>query len=70
MLVDVRLEAPVTLFEPLMTSAPSPLTSTRHRTASFGSSSSKSATYLDITASLLGRVLTEVKINLSLDVVF
>ncbi|XP_044023111.1 stAR-related lipid transfer protein 9 isoform X2 [Siniperca chuatsi] len=64
---DVRLEPPVTGFEPLMTSSPSPPTCTRQRTASFGSSSSISTTYQDITSSLLGRALAEVRLASSAD---
>ncbi|KAK5857704.1 hypothetical protein PBY51_010931 [Eleginops maclovinus] len=63
---DVRLEPPVSGFEPLMTSSPSPLP-TRQRTASFGSSSSISTTYQDITSSLLGRALAEVRLASSGD---
>ncbi|KAM3594490.1 uncharacterized protein V6R79_008933 [Siganus canaliculatus] len=60
---DVRLEPPVAGFEPLMTSSPSPATRARQRTASFGSSSSSiSTTYQDITSSLLGRALAEVRL--------
>lgn len=57
-LLDVCLEPPVSGFEPLMTSSPS--TRSRQRTASFGSSSSISTTYQDITSGLLGRALDEV----------
>ncbi|XP_038584201.1 stAR-related lipid transfer protein 9 isoform X2 [Micropterus salmoides] len=64
---DVRLEPPVTGFEPLMTSSPSPPTCIRQRTASFGSSSSISTTYQDITSSLLGRALAEVRLASSGD---
>ncbi|XP_070698533.1 uncharacterized protein stard9 [Pempheris klunzingeri] len=64
---DVRLEPPVTMFEPMMTSSPSPPTCTRQRTASFGSSSSISTTYQDITSSLLGRALAEVRLASSGD---
>ncbi|KAM8737400.1 uncharacterized protein stard9 isoform 2-T2 [Acanthopagrus schlegelii] len=64
---DVRLEPPVTTFEPLMTSSPSPQACTRQRTASFGSSSSISTTYQDITSSLLGRALAEVRLASSGD---
>ncbi|KAK5917189.1 hypothetical protein CgunFtcFv8_012097 [Champsocephalus gunnari] len=64
---DVRLEPPpVSGFDPLMTSSPSP-TTTRQRTASFGSSSSISSTYQDITSSLLGRALAEVRLASSGD---
>lgn len=63
---DVRLEPPVSGFDPLMTSSPSP-TSTRQRTASFGSSSSISSTYQDITSGLLGRALAEVRLASSGD---
>ncbi|XP_070834692.1 uncharacterized protein stard9 [Chaetodon trifascialis] len=64
---DVRLELPVTGFEPLMASSPSPPACTRQRTASFGSSSSISTTYQDITSSLLGRALAEVRLASSGD---
>uniref|UniRef100_A0A8C2XMM0 START domain-containing protein n=1 Tax=Cyclopterus lumpus TaxID=8103 RepID=A0A8C2XMM0_CYCLU len=64
---DVRLEPPVASFEPLMTSSPSPSTRGRQRTASFGSSSSISTTYQDITSSLLGRALAEVRLASSGD---
>ncbi|XP_031165843.2 stAR-related lipid transfer protein 9 [Sander lucioperca] len=64
---DVRLEPPVTGFEPLMTSSPSPPSCTRHRNASFGSTSSISTTYQDITSSLLGRALAEVRLASSGD---
>ncbi|KAM7376165.1 hypothetical protein PAMP_005910 [Pampus punctatissimus] len=64
---DVRLEPSVPGFEPLMTSSPSPPASTRQRTASFGSSSSISTTYQDITSSLLGRALAEVRLASSGD---
>ncbi|KAI9541043.1 hypothetical protein NQZ68_034804 [Dissostichus eleginoides] len=63
---DVRLEPPVSGFDPLMTSSPSP-TTTRQRTASFGSSSSISSTYQDITSRLLGRALAEVRLASSGD---
>uniref|UniRef100_G3PAT3 START domain-containing protein n=1 Tax=Gasterosteus aculeatus TaxID=69293 RepID=G3PAT3_GASAC len=52
-------------FEPLMTSSPS--TRSRQRTASFGSSSSISTTYQDITSGLLGRALDEVRLASSGD---
>ncbi|TNN56523.1 StAR-related lipid transfer protein 9 [Liparis tanakae] len=64
---DVRLEPPVASFEPLMTSSPSPSTCARQRAASFGSSSSISTTYQDITSSLLGRALAEVRLASSGD---
>ncbi|XP_069008807.1 uncharacterized protein stard9 isoform X2 [Embiotoca jacksoni] len=64
---DVRLEPPVSGFEPLMTSSPSPPTCSRQRTASFGSSSSISTVYQDITSSLLGRALAEVRLASSGD---
>ncbi|XP_032356234.1 stAR-related lipid transfer protein 9 isoform X2 [Etheostoma spectabile] len=64
---DVCLEPPVTGFEPLMTSSPSPPPCTRHRNASFGSTSSISTTYQDITSSLLGRALAEVQLASSGD---
>ncbi|XP_030574023.1 stAR-related lipid transfer protein 9 isoform X2 [Archocentrus centrarchus] len=51
-------------FEPLMTSSPA---CTRQRTASVGSSSSISTTYQDITFSLLGRALAEVRLAASGD---
>ncbi|XP_040916312.1 stAR-related lipid transfer protein 9 isoform X2 [Toxotes jaculatrix] len=59
---DVHLEPSVTGFEPLLTSSPSPPTCARQRTASFGSSSSISTTYQDITSPLLGRALAEVRL--------
>ncbi|XP_031703688.1 uncharacterized protein stard9 isoform X4 [Anarrhichthys ocellatus] len=62
---NVRLEPSVAMFEPLMTSSPS--TSARQRTASFGSSSSISTTYQDITSGLLGRALAEVRLASSGD---
>ncbi|XP_074515927.1 uncharacterized protein stard9 isoform X2 [Sebastes fasciatus] len=64
---DVRHEPPVTGFEPLMTSSPSPPTCSRQRTASFGSSSTISTTYQDITSSLFGRALAEVRLASSGD---
>ncbi|XP_029316179.1 stAR-related lipid transfer protein 9-like [Cottoperca gobio] len=64
---DVHLEPPVSGFEPLMTSSPSPPTCLRQRTASFGSSSSISTTYQDITSSLRGRALAEVRLASSGD---
>lgn len=69
-LLDVRLEPPVGGFEPLMTSSPSPPTCARQRTASFGSSSSISTTYQDITSTLLGRALAEVTTYLGLEHLF
>ncbi|KAM4542480.1 uncharacterized protein stard9 isoform 2-T2 [Odontesthes bonariensis] len=59
---DVSLEPRVSGFEPLMTSSPSPTASARQRTASFGSSSSISAAYQDITSSLLSQALAEVRL--------
>ncbi|XP_074547806.1 uncharacterized protein stard9 isoform X3 [Halichoeres trimaculatus] len=64
---DVRLEPPVAGFEPLMTSTPSPAACPRQRAASFGSSSSISSTYQDITSALLGRALAEVRLASSGD---
>lgn len=64
---DIRHEPPLTGFEPLMTSSPSPPTCTRQRTSSFGSCSSISTTYQDITSSLLGRALAEVRLASSGD---
>ncbi|XP_067099490.1 stAR-related lipid transfer protein 9 [Osmerus mordax] len=58
---DVRLEPGVLTFDPLMSSPSSP-TSLRQRTASFGSSSSISTAYQDITSCLLGRALAEVRL--------
>lgn len=55
------------MFEPLMTSSPSPPVCLRQRAASFGSSSSISTTYQDITSSLLGRALAEVRLASSGD---
>uniref|UniRef100_A0A672J5A2 START domain-containing protein n=2 Tax=Salarias fasciatus TaxID=181472 RepID=A0A672J5A2_SALFA len=62
---DVHQELPVSRFDPLMTSSPS--APTRQRTASFGSSSSISTTYQDITSGLLGRALAEVRLASSGD---
>lgn len=68
-LSDVRLELPVTGFEPLMTSSPSPPISSRQRTTSVGSSSSISTTYQDITSSLLGQALAEVTTDPSAELI-
>ncbi|XP_028250655.1 stAR-related lipid transfer protein 9 [Parambassis ranga] len=65
---DVRLEPAATSFEPLMTSSPSHPVCTRQRTTSFGSSSSISTTYQDITSGLLGRALAEVRLASSGDI--
>ncbi|XP_047197507.1 stAR-related lipid transfer protein 9 isoform X2 [Hippoglossus stenolepis] len=59
---DVRHEASITSFDPLMTSSPSPATGARPRTASFGSASSISTTYQDITSILLRQALSEVRL--------
>ncbi|XP_072220792.1 uncharacterized protein stard9 [Leuresthes tenuis] len=59
---DVRLEPRGSGFEPLMTSSPSPTVCARQRTASFGSSSSISTAYQDITSSLLSQALAEVRV--------
>nr|XP_019953683.1 PREDICTED: stAR-related lipid transfer protein 9 isoform X1 [Paralichthys olivaceus] len=59
---DVRHEPSITSFDPLMTSSPSPTTCARQRTASFGSSSSISTTYQDITSILLRQALAEVRL--------
>ncbi|XP_029349969.1 stAR-related lipid transfer protein 9 isoform X2 [Echeneis naucrates] len=59
---DVHLEPTVTVFEPLVTSSPSPHTCARQRTTSIGSTSSISTTYQDITSTLLGRALAEVRL--------
>ncbi|KAK2826522.1 hypothetical protein Q5P01_020736 [Channa striata] len=64
---DVCLEPPAIGFEPLMTSSPSPLIYASQRTASFGSSTSISTTYQDITSALLGRALSEVRLASSGD---
>ncbi|XP_015825150.3 uncharacterized protein stard9 isoform X2 [Nothobranchius furzeri] len=58
---DVDLEPPVGDFEPLMASSPSPPVFGRKRTASFASASSVTATYQDITSSLINQVLAEVR---------
>uniref|UniRef100_A0A3B5JZG4 START domain-containing protein n=2 Tax=Takifugu rubripes TaxID=31033 RepID=A0A3B5JZG4_TAKRU len=63
---DLHFEPPVPIFEPLMTSSPS-LACTRRRTASFGSSSSISTTYQDISSGLLTQALTEVRLASSGD---
>ncbi|XP_014871925.1 stAR-related lipid transfer protein 9 isoform X2 [Poecilia latipinna] len=59
---DVRLEVPVSSFDPLMTSSPSPPVVARQRTASFGSVSSISTAYQDITSTLVCRALAEVRL--------
>lgn len=64
---DVGSDPPVSVFEPLMTSSPSPPPCIRQRAASFGSSSSICTTYQDITSSLLGRALAEVRLASSGD---
>lgn len=64
---DVRLEPPVTGFDPLMASTPSPTTRPRQRATSFGSVSSISTTYQDIRNSLLGRAVAEVRLASSGD---
>ncbi|XP_028994325.1 stAR-related lipid transfer protein 9 isoform X2 [Betta splendens] len=64
---DVLLEPSVTKFEPLVTSSPSPHTRQRRRAASFGSPSSISTTYQDITRVLLGRAVAEVHLASSGD---
>ncbi|XP_026152404.1 stAR-related lipid transfer protein 9 isoform X2 [Mastacembelus armatus] len=63
----VQLEPPVTEFEPLMTSSPSLPTCARQRTTSAGSASSISTTYQDITSTLLGRAMAEVRLSCSGD---
>ncbi|KAK7904444.1 hypothetical protein WMY93_017051 [Mugilogobius chulae] len=60
---DVRRDLPLSGFEPMMTSSPSVHSFTRHRAASFGSSSSISTNnYQDITSSLHSRALAEVRL--------
>ncbi|XP_060938499.1 stAR-related lipid transfer protein 9 isoform X2 [Limanda limanda] len=59
---DVRHDASITSFDPLMTSSPSPATGARQRTASFGSASSISTAYQDITSILLRQALSEVRL--------
>ncbi|XP_017158049.1 stAR-related lipid transfer protein 9 isoform X2 [Poecilia reticulata] len=59
---DIRLEIPVSSFDPLMTSSPSPPVVARQRTTSFGSVSSISAAYQDITSTLVCRALAEVRL--------
>ncbi|XP_061600188.1 stAR-related lipid transfer protein 9 isoform X2 [Cololabis saira] len=59
---DVQLEFPASGFEPLMASSPSRPVCARQRTASFGSSSSLSSAYQDITSSLLSKALAEVRL--------
>ncbi|KAJ0063085.1 hypothetical protein NL108_012034, partial [Boleophthalmus pectinirostris] len=59
---DVRLDLPVSGFDPIMTSSPSVHSFTRHRASSFGSSSSISNNYQDITSSLHARALAEVRL--------
>ncbi|XP_058470939.1 stAR-related lipid transfer protein 9 isoform X2 [Solea solea] len=58
---DLGLEPPISVFEPLVTSTPSPPTSVRQRAASFGSTSSISTAYQDITSILLRQALAEVQ---------
>ncbi|MED6257638.1 hypothetical protein ATANTOWER_028633 [Ataeniobius toweri] len=60
--LDVRLELPVSNFEPLMTSSPSPPVCVRRRTASFGSASSISTGYQDIASTLVSQALNEVRL--------
>uniref|UniRef100_A0A8C8ERI4 StAR-related lipid transfer protein 9 n=1 Tax=Oncorhynchus tshawytscha TaxID=74940 RepID=A0A8C8ERI4_ONCTS len=59
---DVRLEPGVSGSDPLMSSSPSSPTSLRPRTASFGSASSLSTAYQDLTSCLLGRAMAEVRL--------
>ncbi|KAM4540829.1 uncharacterized protein stard9 [Fundulus diaphanus] len=59
---DVRLELPVGSFEPAMTSSPSPPVRLRQRAASFGSVSSLSTAYQDITSTLIHQALAEVRL--------
>ncbi|KAM9433425.1 uncharacterized protein stard9 isoform 2-T2 [Salvelinus alpinus] len=59
---DVRLEPGVSGSDPLMSSSPSSPTSLRPRTASFGSASSMSTAYQDLTSCLLGRAMAEVRL--------
>uniref|UniRef100_A0A3Q3FY10 START domain-containing protein n=2 Tax=Kryptolebias marmoratus TaxID=37003 RepID=A0A3Q3FY10_KRYMA len=59
---DVSLEPPVSSVEPPLTSSPSPPACVRQRAASFGSTSSISTAYQDITSSLISQVLTEVRL--------
>ncbi|XP_029982537.1 stAR-related lipid transfer protein 9 isoform X2 [Sphaeramia orbicularis] len=59
---DVRVDASIPGFEPLITSSLSHNTCMRQRTTSFGSSSSISTTYQDITFSLHGRAVAEVRL--------
>ncbi|XP_062253184.1 stAR-related lipid transfer protein 9 [Platichthys flesus] len=59
---DVRHDASITSFDPLMTSSPSAATGARQRTASFGSASCISTTYQDITSILLQQALSEVRL--------
>lgn len=59
---DVRLELPVSGFEPLLTSSPSSPVGGRQRAASFGSVSSISTAYQDITSTLIFQALAEVRL--------
>ncbi|XP_061825181.1 uncharacterized protein stard9 isoform X2 [Nerophis lumbriciformis] len=63
---DVQLELGASTWEPLMTSSP-PAWTRRRRATSFGSSSSLSTTYQDITTGLLSRALAEVRLAASGD---
>lgn len=65
---DVRLEPGVSGTDPLMSSSPSSPTSLRPRTASFGSASSLSTAYQDLTSCLLGRAMAEVRLAAAGDI--
>ncbi|XP_023208304.1 stAR-related lipid transfer protein 9 [Xiphophorus maculatus] len=60
--LDVRLELPISSFEPLMTSSPSPPVVARQRTASFGSVTSISTAHQDFTSTLVCQALAEVRL--------
>ncbi|XP_013886956.1 stAR-related lipid transfer protein 9 isoform X2 [Austrofundulus limnaeus] len=59
---DVSLEPPVSGPEPPLVSSPSPPVCVRQRAASFGSASSASTAYQNITNSLINQVLAEVRL--------
>ncbi|CAB1331216.1 unnamed protein product [Coregonus sp. 'balchen'] len=59
---DVRLEPGVSGSDPLMSFSPSSPTSLRQCTASFGSASSISTAYQDLTSCLLGQAMAEVRL--------
>ncbi|XP_019909711.3 stAR-related lipid transfer protein 9 isoform X2 [Esox lucius] len=59
---DIRLEPGVSGSEPLISSNPPSPSGLRQRTASFGSASSISTAYQDLTSCLLGQAMAEVRL--------